>query len=163
MTSSPKPRKCMYCRENRVVPTVIPSHVEEMEHDGRKYSVTVTDFHVLQCQNCHELVMDDSADETLSKALRKAAGLLTPAQIRQERDSLGFTQQQLADYLRISMYTLSRWESGSQIQQRGMDALLRVFFQSPEARNILGVPEQEFTLAGNSGVCSALMATLRRL
>ncbi len=39
MTTSPKPRKCMYCRENQVVPTVLPSHVEEMEHDGRKYSV----------------------------------------------------------------------------------------------------------------------------
>ncbi len=41
MTTSPKPRKCMYCRENQVVPTVLPSHVEEMEHDGRKYSVSV--------------------------------------------------------------------------------------------------------------------------
>ena len=47
-----------------------------MEHDGRKYSVSLTNFHVLQCQNCHEVVLDDSADEFLGDALRKAAGLL---------------------------------------------------------------------------------------
>jgi len=140
----------MYCRENRVVRTVLPSHVEEMEHDGREYSVCLSNFHVLQCQNCHELALDDSADEALSEALRKVAGLLAPAEIRQGRDSLGFTQQQLADYLRISMYTLSRWETGAQIQQRAMDAYLRVFFQSAEARSILGVIGEERSAAGNA-------------
>ncbi len=148
MTRLPKPRKCMYCRENQVVPVVLPSHVEEMEHDGRKYSVSLTNFRVLQCRNCHELVFDDSADETVSQALRKEVGLLAPAEIRQGRESLGYTQRQLADYLRISMHTLSRWETGAQIQQRGMDALLRVFFQSAEARSILGVPGQECTGVG---------------
>jgi putative zinc finger/helix-turn-helix YgiT family protein len=149
VTASAKPRKCMYCRQNQVVPTVLPSYVQEMEHDGRKYSITLTDFHVLECQNCHEFVLDDCAEETLTEALRAKAGLLSPAAIREARESLGYTQQQLADYLRISMYTLSRWETGAQIQQRGMDALLRVFFQSPEARRILGVLEREFALAGN--------------
>jgi DNA-binding transcriptional regulator YiaG len=116
-----------------------------MEHDGRKYTISVTNFRVLQCQHCQELVLDDSADELLSKALRAKAGLLSPMEIRQNREALGYTQQQLADHLRISMFTLSRWETGSQIQQRGMDALLRVFFQSREARRILGVPEEKDT------------------
>lgn len=68
--TAPKPRKCMYCRQNAVYPTVLPSHVAEMEHDRRKYSVSLTDFPVLQCRNCHELVLDDAADERLSEALR---------------------------------------------------------------------------------------------
>ncbi len=150
MTTSPKPRKCMYCRKNQVVPTVLPSHVEEIEHDGRKYSVSVANFRVLQCQNCRELVLDDSADEILTEALRNEAGLLAPSEIRRERESLGCTQQQLADYLRISMYTLSRWETGAQIQQRAMDAFLRVFFQSAEARSILGAHAQTRAAAGNT-------------
>lgn len=143
MTSAPRPRKCMYCRQNAVYPTVLPTHVVEMEHDERKYSVSLTDFPVLQCRNCHALVLDDSGDERLSEALREQAGLLSPAEIRQKRETLGYTQQQLADYLRMPMFTISRWESGSQIQQRAMDAFLRVFFQLTEARRILGAPEEE--------------------
>jgi putative zinc finger/helix-turn-helix YgiT family protein len=157
MTASRKPRKCMYCRQNQVVATVLPSYAQELEHDGRKYSVTLSDFHVLQCQNCHELVLDDSADERLNAALRSEAGLLTPAAIRLARESLGYTQQQLADYLRISMYTLSRWETGAQIQQRGMDALLRVFFESVEARRVLGVPRPDVTpAAGHESISREL-------
>ena len=85
-------------------------------------------------------MLDDAADGRLNDALRKEIGLLAPDEIRRNRLALGYTQQQLADYLRISMFTLSRWEAGAQIQQRGMDALMRVFFQSNEARVILGVP-----------------------
>jgi DNA-binding transcriptional regulator YiaG len=130
----------MYCRERAVYPTTLPVYSEHMEHDGRKYAVTLTDFDVLQCRNCSEIVLDDAADARLNDALRKEIGLLAPEEIRQNRLALGYTQQQLADYLRISMFTLSRWEAGAQIQQRGMDSLLRVFFQSREARAILGVP-----------------------
>ena len=142
----PAPRKCVKCREREVYLTTLPSHVEEMEHDGRKYAVSLQNFEVWQCRNCSETALDDSATQRLTDALRSAAGLLTPVEIRRNREALGFTQQQLADYLRISMFTLSRWETGAQIQQRTMDALLRVFFQSTEARNILGVPGQAFTL-----------------
>jgi DNA-binding transcriptional regulator YiaG len=105
--------------------------------------VSLTDFPVLQCGNCHELVLDDAADERLSDALRAEAGLLSPTEIRQKREALGLTQQQLADYLRMSMFTISRWETGTQIQQRSMDAFLRVFFQLAEARRMLGTPELE--------------------
>jgi putative zinc finger/helix-turn-helix YgiT family protein len=132
----------MHCRERAVSPTTVPSYPVEMEHDGRKYSFSVPNLDVLQCQNCREIILDDSANDRIFDALRVSAGLLTPAEIRQNRDALGYTQQQLADYLRISMFTLSRWETGAQIQQRAMDALLRVFFQSNEARRILGVPDE---------------------
>jgi hypothetical protein len=94
----------MYCRERAVYPATLASYAQEMEHDGRKYSVTLN--------------------------------------------------EQLTDYLRISIFTLSRWDTGAQIRQRGMDALMRVFFQSKEARAILGVP----TLTETNGVSSAVVA-----
>src|SRR6202034_406490 len=82
--------------------------------------------------------LDDGASDRLSSSLREAAGLLSPGQIRRHRESLGLTQKQLANLLRISESTLCRWETGGQIQQRCMDAFLRVAFQSAEARGILG-------------------------
>ncbi len=139
---TPALRKCMSCRERSVSPTTLPTYSAELEHDGRKYSVTVNDFRVLQCQRCGAIVLDDSANETLSRALRREAGLLGPEEIHANREKHRLTQKQLASYLRISESTLSRWETGAQIQQRAMDALLRVFFDSSEARSIL---------AGSSG------------
>jgi DNA-binding transcriptional regulator YiaG len=136
----PALRKCMYCRERAVSPTTLPSYIAALEHDGRKYPVVVEDFRVLQCQRCGAIILEDSANERLDEALRTAAGILKPAEIRQHREALGLTRQQLADLLRISMFTLTRWETGAQIQQRAMDTLLRLFFQSGEARRILGAP-----------------------
>ncbi len=75
---TPALRKCMSCRERSVSPTTLPTYSAELEHDGRKYSVTVNDFRVLQCQRCGVIVLDDSANETLSHALRREAGLLGP-------------------------------------------------------------------------------------
>jgi putative zinc finger/helix-turn-helix YgiT family protein len=134
----PSVRRCLHCRERAVVPTTLSPYDKEMEHDGRTYSIRLFNFDVLQCKSCHSIVLTDEANVRLTDALRSAAGLLTPQEIRQNREALGYTQQQLADYLRISMYTLSRWETGAQIQQRVMDALLRLFFDVPEARSYLG-------------------------
>ncbi len=138
----PKPshRKCMYCRERAVALTTIPVYTTALEHDGRKYHVSIADLHVLECERCGAIVLDDSANERLDQALRSEAGILSPAEIRQNRETLGLTRQQLADLLRISMFTLTRWESRAQIQQHAMDTLLRLFFQSSEARRILAVP-----------------------
>src|SRR5438270_3749499 len=103
--SRPSARKCMHCRERAVSPTVLPSYTTEMEHDGRKYHVSLTDFRVLKCERCGAIILDDSANERLDEALRSEAGILSPAEIRQKRDALGLTQQAVADFLRISMFT----------------------------------------------------------
>jgi putative zinc finger/helix-turn-helix YgiT family protein len=82
-------------------------------------------------------VLDDEADEKISEALRTAAGLLSPEKIRRGRETLGLTQKQLAHYLQVGESTLSRWETGGQIQQRSLDRLMRIHFQVPEARRFL--------------------------
>jgi putative zinc finger/helix-turn-helix YgiT family protein len=134
----PYPWKCAKCLHQAVEPAVLPTYVTELDHDGRTYQVSVEDLEVLQCKNCGAIVLDDDASDRLSSSLREAAGLLSPAQIRRHREDLGLTQKQLANLLRISESTLCRWETGGQIQQRCMDAFLRVAFQSEEARGILG-------------------------
>jgi putative zinc finger/helix-turn-helix YgiT family protein len=143
------PNKCLICREKAVSPTTLASYATEIEHDGRKYALTVADFQVLQCQNCGEIYLDVAANERLSDALRAAAGLLAPTEIREKREGLGLTQKQLASLLRIPDFTLSHWEAGAQIQQGSMDAFMRVIFQSAEARRILDTHDVEWMGTGD--------------
>lgn len=136
----PFPWKCGTCRQKALSPAVIP-YTTEVEHDGRTYAIDIPALNVLRCANCGAIVLDDAANEAISNAFRSEARLLTPAQIRQGREGLGLSQKQLAGYLDIAVSTLSRWETGAQIQQRAMDKLLRAFFHVPELRQYLGVRE----------------------
>ena len=94
----------------------------------------MTDFLVARCENCGNVVLDDRANNELIDALRVVAGLLHPSVIRERREALGLTQKTLAGHLRVAESTLSRWESGAQIQQRAMDTLLRGYFYVDEFR-----------------------------
>jgi putative zinc finger/helix-turn-helix YgiT family protein len=106
----------------------------EMEHDGRAYSLTIPALDVLRCESCGTRVLTDEAHQAIVTALRTAAGLLAPEEIRRRRESLGLTQKQLAACLKVADSTVSRWETGAQIQQRAMDLLLRAFFEVPQLR-----------------------------
>ncbi len=130
----PHPWKCGTCRERAVVPVRVPRYEVTLEHDGRKYPIVILNLDAYGCEKCGALMLPDEADERLSNELRNAAGLLTPAEIRGHRESLGLFQKQLADHLQISDSTLSRWETGVQIQQRSLDRMLRAYFLLPEFR-----------------------------
>jgi putative zinc finger/helix-turn-helix YgiT family protein len=133
--------KCATCREKAVAQVVLPSYTAELDHDGRKYVVSISDLNVLRCEHCGAIVLDDEAEDRLVEGLRAKAGLLSPQEIRQKRESLRLTQKQLSNVLAISESTLSRWETGAQIQQRCMDKFLRCFFELPEVRRLLEAPE----------------------
>ncbi len=130
------PWKCHHCREKAVFPATL-DYVTTIEHDGRAYEVRVPGLEVPQCRNCGRLVMVDSASRRISDALRQAAGLLTPDEIREKRKRLRLTQEQLAHYLRVAKETVSRWETGGQIQQRAMNDFLQAFFDLPALRQYL--------------------------
>jgi transcriptional regulator with XRE-family HTH domain len=75
---------------------------------------------------------------------------LTPAAIRENRLRLNLTQRELAEQLDIAEATLSRWETGAQIQQRAFDRLLRAYFGVPALRKFLKQEFDQSTLAINS-------------
>ena len=137
----PFPWKCGHCRERAVLPVTLDTYTAELDHDGRKYPISVNNFQVARCEKCGSIILDDAANRRLSDALRSTAGLLQPAEIRARREALGLTQKELANYLQLAEATLSRWETGAQIQQRSLDKLLRGFFGVEEFRRFLGVPD----------------------
>jgi putative zinc finger/helix-turn-helix YgiT family protein len=128
------PFKCPSCRKQAVYP-VPEDYVTTIDHDGRSYAVTVPGLPVLICKDCGNRTLDYDANKKVSRALRVAAGLLQPEEIRSNREQLKLTQKTLAERLGIAEATLSRWETGAQIQQRAFDKLLRVYFNVPECPN----------------------------
>jgi len=130
------PKRCGKCGHKRMhLATVL--YTTTIEHDGRTYRVEVPALTVPQCGNCQALSIDDDADHQISSAFRRAAGLLAPEEIRQGREKLGLTQKQFANLLGVGEATVSRWETGAQIQQRAMDRFLRVCRASPAAVELL--------------------------
>jgi putative zinc finger/helix-turn-helix YgiT family protein len=129
----PFPWKCRTCGEQRVKPAVV-DYSAEMDHDGRAYSITVPQLEIFECEACKTRILTDAAHKKLANALRAEAGLLMPEEIRANREALGLTQKQIATLLQIAESTVSRWETGGQIQQRAMDLLLRGFFNVPTLR-----------------------------
>jgi putative zinc finger/helix-turn-helix YgiT family protein len=92
---------------------------------------------VPQCGNFQAISFDDEADRQISAAVRREARVLTPEEIPGGREKLGLTQKQFANLLGVGEATVSRWETGAQIQQRAMDRFLRVCLASPAAVELL--------------------------
>jgi putative zinc finger/helix-turn-helix YgiT family protein len=68
---------------------------------------------------------------------RKKHGLLSADEIRAIRERYGLTQADLARLLRLGGNTVSRWESGRNIQTAAMDMLLRLIRDLPGSLDYL--------------------------
>jgi putative zinc finger/helix-turn-helix YgiT family protein len=132
----PFPWPCGKCGEQAVERETLP-YSTVVQYDGRAYTVDLPEFRVPRCKNCGAMVFDDSANDQITDALRRQVGLLPPERIRSNRESLGLTQRDFAGLLGVGESTVSRWETGVQIQQKSLDRLMRLFFAFPEVRESL--------------------------
>jgi putative zinc finger/helix-turn-helix YgiT family protein len=130
------PRRCGKCGQQRMELATVP-YATTIEHDGRSFHVEIPALTVPRCAKCKALSIDDAADQQISAAFRREARLLTPEEIRQGRENLELTQKQLASLLGLGEATVSRWETGAEVQQLAMDRFLRLCFTSPEAEELL--------------------------
>ena len=64
---------------------------------------------------------------------REKYDLLSAEAIRALRLRLEMTQEELGSLLRISANTISRWESGRNVQSASLDTLLRLVQNVPES------------------------------
>lgn len=83
-----------------------------------------------QCEKCgHEqrtIEQRDAAEQTAIAQVREKHGLMIPKEIRQLRESLGLTVEQLADLCYgTPKGIVAGWEKGKYLQNREADALLR--------------------------------------
>ncbi len=136
MLRKPFPWKCGNCGKTAVVESVVPYSVSCLL-DGRRYQVELAEMKAPRCSECGEIVMVDSANEQVSTRLREMAGLLSPEQIRTNREALGMTQTELAARLGVLPCVYERLESGGQLQDLAVDRLLRLYFQSSSVRGLL--------------------------
>lgn len=95
----------------------------------------------LRCPKCREIVLRlDEARKLRARALdayRARYALLSADDIRSLRERLRLTQAQLARLLRLGGNTISRWESGRNVQTAAMDVLLRLIRDIPESLRYL--------------------------
>ena len=89
-----------------------------------------------QCAGCREKILrlDDARRlrESAIENYRQKYGLLSAEEIRSIRERLGLTQAAMARVLRLGANTLSRWESGRNVQSAALDVLLRMIRDVPE-------------------------------
>ncbi len=89
----------------------------------------------LSCPKCGNIVLRFQDARRLHQdaiaIYRKKHGLLSADEIRAIRSRFGLTQSNLARLLRLGANTVSRWESGRNVQTAAMDLLLRLIRDLP--------------------------------
>ncbi len=97
--------------------------------------ILVPDAPHLGCPTCGEVVLRLEDAQRLREAAiaqyRTAHRLFAGHEIRALRDHHGLTQGELAQLLRLGANTLSRWESGRNVQSASMDVLLHLLRDVP--------------------------------
>ena len=122
---------CGNCGQKAVRP-VIEDYQTQFKHDGKLYDLTIPQLEIPTCSKCGERSFGFEQDARISQALREKVGLLAPSEIKSKRTELGMGQEQLAECLGTAKESISRWETGAQIQSISTDRLLRMFFKYPE-------------------------------
>ena len=89
----------------------------------------------LSCPKCGEVVLRFQDSKRLGEdaiaIYRRKHGLLSADEIRAIRERFNLTQADLARLLRLGANTVSRWESGRNVQTAAMDMLLRLIRDLP--------------------------------
>jgi putative zinc finger/helix-turn-helix YgiT family protein len=89
----------------------------------------------LSCPKCGEVLLRYQDSRRLGQdaiaLYRKKHNLLSADDIRAIRDRFDLTQADLARLLRLGANTVSRWESGRNVQSAAMDMLLRLIRDVP--------------------------------
>ena len=97
--------------------------------------ITVPSARHLRCPKCSEVVLRFEDARRLSAdaiaIYRKKHCLLSAEEIRALRERFGLKQADLAGLLRLGANTISRWESGRNVQTGSLDILLRLIRDVP--------------------------------
>jgi putative zinc finger/helix-turn-helix YgiT family protein len=103
--------------------------------------ITVPSASYLKCSKCGEIVLRfqdfKRLHEDAVEMYRRKHGLLSADEIRAIRERFNLNQADLARLLRLGANTVSRWESGRNVQTAAMDILLRLIRDLPGSIDFL--------------------------
>ena len=121
--------------------TVMRPSTAELGFTINGEKVSVPDVSHLACPSCGEVVLRYEESKAMqaraAELYRSSHSLLSAAEIRALRRSRNLTQAQLAALLQLGLNTVSRWESGRNVQSGAMDILLKVLRDVPGALEYL--------------------------
>jgi len=133
------PIRCFECGKEEVRPALVSQTVKR-NYEGKTHELEIQDLPVTRCAACGEIYYTQDSDDKIVSALRTYIALLSPEEMRGRITNLAMSQREVAIALRIAPETLSRWLSGSLIQSRSMDTLLRAFFELDQMRDFVSGP-----------------------
>jgi putative zinc finger/helix-turn-helix YgiT family protein len=95
----------------------------------------------MSCPKCGEIVLRFSDARRLQQdaisIYRKKHGLLSASDIKAIREHFDLTQGEFARLLHLGANTISRWESGRNVQTEAMEMLLRMIRDLPGSLDYL--------------------------
>lgn len=94
---------------------------------------------VWECQSCNGRYHHEDAEDVHHDAICDHLGRLRPAAIRALRMRMHMNSHEFHEYTGIGIASIKRWESGSQIQTRAFDNLLRFYKEKEDKRDLSGV------------------------
>lgn len=101
----------------------------------------IADDRFMKCDTCgEEYYTDEQSRDYVRKvndARRRDESLLTGEQIQRLRRSLLLSQAQLEDALGVSHKTVVRWETGTAVQSKALDDVLRLIALDPDNLRLL--------------------------
>jgi putative zinc finger/helix-turn-helix YgiT family protein len=91
------------------------------------------------CEKCElevaTIEQTAAVQNAISDAYRRKVGLLTGADIREQREKLNLSQKNLAKRAGVGIASIKRWENGI-IQTKSMNSALKTAFQNTKIGNI---------------------------
>jgi len=115
--------------------TMMTERRSALKHPVNGEKVSVTSALHLRCSKCSEVVLRFADARRLQEdaiaIYRRKHGLLSADEIRAIRGKFGLTQSELAHLLHLGANTISRWESGRNVQTEAMEMLLRLIRDLP--------------------------------
>jgi putative zinc finger/helix-turn-helix YgiT family protein len=128
--------KCPECDTGHLVPF---TRDEEFDFDlgDETIKVFAKDVPVERCDSCGMIASGPAAAKVRHEAVCRAAGLLTPSEIKAIRDEFGWSQQHLADLTDFGIATISRGERGRLLLNRSTNKVLQAIRDCPQFREYL--------------------------
>jgi putative zinc finger/helix-turn-helix YgiT family protein len=128
--------KCPECEHGHLVPF---TRDEEFDYDLGEETIKVLakGVPVERCDSCGMIASGPAAAKVRHEAVCRAAGLLTPSEIKAIREEFGWSQQHLADLTDFGIATISRGERGRLLLNRSTNKVLQAIRDCPQFRDYL--------------------------